>query len=59
MLALLVALDGFGVGVEALEQDVARRRTLCLLVTRRCASGCAQPSGAGANDCNLVHAENK
>src|SRR5690606_22814263 len=57
VLALLVALDGLGVGAEALEQDVAGTAAPRLSITRCRARGSAQAGRTGADDCDVIHAE--
>src|SRR5262249_5979657 len=50
VLPFLVALNRLGVGVETLEQDVARARAASLAVERRGARSRAQTRGPGADD---------
>src|SRR5690606_14479455 len=57
VLAFLVALDGLGVGAEALEQYVTGTAAPRLSITRGRACGGTQARGTGADDCDLVHAE--
>ena len=38
-------------------RDLAIKGASLLLITHRCACGSTQSCGAGANDCNLIHAE--
>jgi hypothetical protein len=60
VLALLVALDRLGVGVEGFEQHVAGRAALFIdtgaTIAVRRPSGSAQPGGTRADDSDLVHA---